>query len=130
MADKLLVGVGAHGATVARWRNRLVDCHEFANDDAGHAAFKEYLAATPDIPAYILIDAVEEDYRFETLPHAYGSDRAQMSARKLRQHYRNTPYLTAWRLGRDTRNPPDHPFPFSPPPHPPLAPPSPDPPPP
>src|SRR5215813_4670648 len=102
MADKLLVGVGAHGATVARWRNRLVDCHEFANDDAGHAAFKEYLAATPDIPAYILIDAVEEDYRFETLPHAYGSDRAQMSARKLRQHYRNTPYLTAWRLGRDT----------------------------
>src|SRR5882672_6618328 len=102
MAEKLLVGIGAYGATVARWRGRLADCQEFANDDAGHAAFKEYLDASPDVPAYVMIDAVEEDYRFETLPHAIGSDRAQMAARKLRQHYRNTPYMTAWRLGRDT----------------------------
>ena len=54
------------------------------------------------MPAEIMVDAVEEDYRFETLPHAYGPDRAQMAARKLRQHYRNTPYMAAWRLGRET----------------------------
>ena len=72
------------------------------NDADGLAAFKEFLAALPDVPAYVMVDAVEEDYRFETLPHAYGSDRAQMAARKLRQHYRNTPYMTAWRLGRET----------------------------
>ncbi len=103
MAEKLLVGIAANGATVARWRgSRLADCQVFGADGAGHAAFKEYLAAAPDVPAYIMVDAVEEDYRFETLPHAYGSDRAQMAARKLRQHYRNTPYMTAWRLGRDT----------------------------
>lgn len=102
MAEKLLVGIAGNGAAVARWRgSRIVDCREFGADEAGRAAFKEYLAATPDVPAYIMVDAVEEDYRFETLPHAYGSDRAQMAARKLRQHYRNTPYMTAWRLGRD-----------------------------
>ena len=102
MAEKLLVGIAAQGATVARWRSsRLTDCQEFGNDSAGYAAFAEYLAAGSDAPAYVMVDAVEEDYRFETLPHAYGSDRAQMSARKLRQHYRNTAYMTAWRLGRE-----------------------------
>ena len=49
-----------------------------------------------------MVDAVEEDYRFETLPHASASDRAEMVARKLKQHYRNTPYMAAWLLGRET----------------------------
>ncbi len=103
MAEKLLVAISAQGATVARWQGgRLAGCREFSNEPAGIAAFKEYLAELPDAPAYVMVDAVEEDYRFETLPHAYGSDRAQMAARKLRQHYRNTPYMTAWRLGRET----------------------------
>ena len=31
-----------------------------------------------------------------------GRDRAQMVARKLRQHYRNTPYIGAWLQGRET----------------------------
>jgi hypothetical protein len=53
------------------------------------------------MPAHIMVDAVEEDYRFETLPHAFGSDRADMVGRKLKQHYRNTPYMAAALLGRD-----------------------------
>jgi len=102
MAEKLLVAISAQGATVAQWRNsRLADCREFAGDGAGIAAFKEYLTELADAPAYVMVDAVEEDYRFETLPHAFGSDRAQMASRKLKQHYRNTPYMTAWRLGRE-----------------------------
>jgi len=103
MANKLLIGISAQGATVARWRgNRLVECEAFDNDEAGHAAFREYLEACDYMPASLMVDAVEEDYRFETLPHAFGSDRTQMVNRKLRQHYRNTPYLTSWLLGRDT----------------------------
>ena len=103
MAEKLLVAISAQGATAARSRGAgLADCENFALDPDGLAAFREYLSAVPDIPAYLMVDAVEEDYRFETLPHAFGSDRAQMAARKLRQHYRNTPYMTATLLGRDT----------------------------
>ena len=103
MAHKLLIAISAQGATVARWHgNRIAECDVFANDEAGHAAFAEYLAACDNMPAFLLVDTVEEDYRFETLPHAFGSDRAQMVSRKLRQHYRNTPYMTSWLLGRDT----------------------------
>ena len=75
---------------------------DFANDDGGLAGFKEYLAQLPDVPVHIMVDAVEEDYRFETLPHAFGArpradGRAQAEA-ALPQHA----VLTAWLLGRDT----------------------------
>ncbi|MBI2294898.1 MAG: hypothetical protein HYU76_02380 [Betaproteobacteria bacterium] len=103
MADKLLIGISAQGATVAHWRgNRIADCYLFDNDDAGQAGFKEFLTSFVNVPVHLMVDAVEEDYRFETLPHAFGSDRAEMVGRKLRQHYRNTPYMTAWLLGRDS----------------------------
>jgi len=49
-----------------------------------------------------VVDTVEEDYRFEMLPHTFGSDRTEMVGRKLRQYYRNTPYYTASLQGRDT----------------------------
>src|SRR5512134_250300 len=103
MADKLLIGVSAPVVTSAHWRGgRIAECLTFANDEGGQADFKEYLARLTDMPAHIMVDAVEEDYRFETLPHAFGGDRADMVARKLKQHYRNTPYMAAALLGRDT----------------------------
>ena len=102
MADKLLIGVSSQGATAAHWRGgRIVACGEFQHDDEGLATFKEYLTQFSNVPVHFLVDAVEEDYRFETLPHAFGSDRSDLVGRKLKQHYRNTPYVAAWLLGRD-----------------------------
>ena len=102
MADKLLIGISAPVVTAAHWRGgRIAECLTFANDEGGQPDFKEYLARLADLPAYIMVDAVEEDYRFETLPHASGTDRAQLVARKLKQHYRNTPYVGAWLQGRE-----------------------------
>ena len=103
MADKLLIGISAQGAAAAHWRgNRIIDCRVHANDDSGVAGFKEYLQSFANAPVYVMVDAIEEDYRFETLPHAYGSDRDEMVLRKLKQHYRNSPYVSAWQVGRDT----------------------------
>ena len=103
MADKLLIGISAPVVTAAHWRGgKIAECLTFANDEGGRADFKEYLVRLADMPVHIMVDAVEEDYRFETLPHAFGSDRADMVGRKLKQHYRNTPYMAATPLGRDT----------------------------
>jgi hypothetical protein len=103
MADKLLIGISQPVVTAAQWRGgKITDCLTFANDEGGQADFREYLERLPDMPAHIMVDAVEEDYRFETLPHAFGSDRADMVGRKLKQHYRNSPYMAATLLGRDT----------------------------
>ena len=103
MAEKLLLVISAQGATAASWRGgRIVETRSFPNNEAGQAAFKEFLTAFTNVPVHIVVDAIEEDYRFETLPHAFGRDRADMVSRKLKQHYRNTPYMSATLLGRDT----------------------------
>ena len=103
MADKLLISISIQGATVADWSGRKIgDCRTFENDEDGLAGFKEYVGQFKNVPAYFVVDAVEEDYRFEMLPHTTGRDRADMVGRKLKQHYRNTPYATAMLLGRDT----------------------------
>ena len=102
MADKLLISISVQGATVADWRGRnIADCRIFDNDEDGLARFKEYLGQFRNVPVHFIADAVEEDYRFEMLPHTSGRDRTDMVGRKLKQHYRNTPYATASLLGRD-----------------------------
>ena len=102
MTDKVLISIAAEQGTVARWRNgRLCGFQTFANDETGWAAFESFLKSVSGVPAYIMVDAVEEDYRFETLPHARGRDRQQLVTRKLKQLYRNTPYCSAWMQGRD-----------------------------
>ena len=102
MTDKILVSISAVQVTAAlSRRGQLVECVSFQNDDAGAVTFDEFLAPHPGVPVYFMADVVEEDYRFETLPHAIGADREELVQRKLKQHYRNTPYVAAWLLGRD-----------------------------
>ena len=103
MREKLLICVSAQHATAAFWRaGRIAQLEQFPHDDKGLADFREFLVPHANVPVFLMVDAVEEDYRFETLPHSWGSERAQMVARKLKQHYRNTPYIGAWLQGRET----------------------------
>jgi hypothetical protein len=101
--EKLLVCVSALQASVAHWRGgKIAQLEQFAHDERGLADFRQFLTPHSNVPVYMMVDAVEEDYRFETLPHSSGRDRGQMVARKLRQHYRNTPYIGAWLQGRES----------------------------
>lgn len=102
MADKVLISITTERGTVARWHHgRLAAWHTFANDEGGWAGFEAFLKTAGSLPAYLMVDAVEEDYRVETLPHVRGRDRQQLVARKLKQLYRSTPYCAAWTQGRD-----------------------------
>jgi len=103
MADSLLISVSATRVSAAPWRGGgFGEYTVFDNDENGLAAFKEYLSRAPRLPVHMVVDAVEEDYRFESLPHSYGRDRREMVNRKLKQHYRNTPYASAHMQGRDS----------------------------
>lgn len=114
MADKLLISISASQTTAARWRRRgLIDCREFPNNETGWVAFNQFIESAANAPVYILADSVEEDLRFETLPHARGSDRAQMVKRKLGQIYRSTPYYAAKLWGRESNKRRDDRFFFS-----------------
>lgn len=99
---KLLIALSADRVTVAHWGGRAITRHMSApNSDEGLVACRDTLAAYRDIPVYVLVDAVEEDYRTDMLPHARGTDRRELVSRKLRQHYRNTPYCAAEWQGRE-----------------------------
>ena len=103
MSDKLLISISARQVSAARWRkDRFSGCDIFTYSEEGLAAFREYLAPLRGMVAHVMVDAVEEDYRYELLPHSAGSARGEMVNRKLRQNYRNTPYTNARIVGRDT----------------------------
>ncbi len=101
MSSRILVCVSSAGASVARWSGKLTDCVRFDNTDEGHHGFEEYLRSSQGIPVHVAVDTVDEDYRFETLPHASGGDRKQLVERKLKQLYRTTPYFSATLQERD-----------------------------
>ncbi|MCX7626865.1 MAG: hypothetical protein N2Z69_00385 [Methylophilaceae bacterium] len=50
---------------------------------------------------HVIVDAVEADFRLESLPHTIGSARQEMVERKLNQLYRNTHYRAALYAGRE-----------------------------
>ncbi len=95
MAAKLLLCISNDQATAALWRRRrLISCARFDNNEAGWAAFDSFLRSAQGLPVHIIVDTVEEDFRFETLPHTRGRDRAEMVGRKLKQLYRATLYAS------------------------------------
>ncbi len=103
MADKLLISISADQASVGLFRRgKLGPCQVFRNDARGVEGFDRLLSRVRNVPVLVMLDVVEEDYRFEMLPHATGRDRAELIDRRLRQLYRNTQYCAAVHQGRDT----------------------------
>ena len=92
-ADNLLAGVWYAG--------KLQGCQRFVNDESGLAAFADFLQQYPSTPVYLIVDAVEEDYRLESLPHTAGAAKRELIARKLNQFYRGMYYRTAHFISRD-----------------------------
>lgn len=103
MATKLLLCVSNDQTTAAVWRRRrLSSVTRFGNNEAGWAAFASFLHGLHGLPVHIIVDSVEEDFRFETLPHIRGGDRREMVGRKLKQLYRATPYYSYSLLERES----------------------------
>jgi len=70
-------------------------------EEEGWEAFNALLIAHPNIPVAIAVDSVDETYRGEILPRAWGQDRAEMTHRRLRQVVHQSPYRAALRQGRE-----------------------------
>lgn len=100
--NKLVLCATANSLLAGLWRaGKLQGNQTFANNEAGHQAFAEFLQQYPATPVYLIADAVEEDYRLESLPHTAGNAKRELIARKLNQHYRGLDYRTAHFINRD-----------------------------
>lgn len=101
MAKAFLIYVTAERVSGHLWQdNRLLEEWVFAEGEAGARDFNRAVSAAGGRPLAILTDLVEEDYRFEHLPHVIGPERASLFGRKLEQYYRSTPYRYAAVQGR------------------------------
>ena len=85
-----------------RWQQGELSLEEeFSTDAKDLTAFAVYLEKSRTIPLYLLADVIEEDFRFENIPHAVGPDRHALTQRKLGQHFRNTRFRQATFQGRE-----------------------------
>lgn len=73
----------------------------FPHDEAGVAAFSEYLARHRGSNYAILADIPEEGFQIESLPHAQGADREALLKRKLGQYFYGSPLAAALSYGRE-----------------------------
>ena len=95
-----------HGGT-------LRDEGQFPHDEAGVAAFSEYLARNRKSNYYLLADIPEEGFQIEALPYTQGADRRALLTRKLGQYFYGSPLATALSYGREKSGRRDEKFLFT-----------------
>ena len=94
--------VSAHKLAVYHWyKGDLSSSYLFDVNTDGISYFERYLSETPNIPAYVLVDIFEEEFKRDTAPHVFGSDRAAIIERKKARLFRDTPYYYSKVLGRE-----------------------------
>ncbi len=102
MLEKIILCATSQQLTAGIWRAGKLDAYQvYPNSEAGHAEFTQFLSEHARKSVYLLADAVEEDYRLESLPHTSGNARRELVERKLGQLYRGVVYRAAHFVNRD-----------------------------
>lgn len=85
------------------WRNgAIVERDVFNATDADTPQFTAHLARHSEVPAYVVTDLIEEDFRIDTVPHLRGGDQHAILGRKLAQLYRASTFRHAIVQERET----------------------------
>jgi hypothetical protein len=84
-----------HRLTVFHWNRKvLAGACSFEPNEEGYEKFRQYLESSEKIPASMLLDVIEEDFRKDVIPHVYGKDRGAVITRLLDRHYRSSMQYT------------------------------------
>ena len=95
--------IGAGQAAVYEWRDNVaVRRAVFDAGEEGRQGFRRYLAETPGIPFYLLVDVADEEYRQDTVPHVSRRDRQALLKRRAARLFKDTGYCFFRVTGRET----------------------------
>ncbi|MFT4819777.1 MAG: hypothetical protein ACI9B8_003522 [Sulfitobacter sp.] len=87
--------------TVFDWDEKtLINSRDFLPNTVGFADFEYLLQQSIKMPARLLVDMIEEDFRRESIPHVNMFDRRSLINRLIDKHYRDEPYVHAKVLDR------------------------------
>jgi len=99
---KIILCVTNQSLTAGLWHGTKLQSYKvFNNQDDDHTVFGQFMAKHEGIDVYLMVDAIEEDYKLEALPHTTGKARREIVERKLTQFNRNSIYRTAHFIKRD-----------------------------
>jgi len=102
-SKKIILCATNNSLTAGLWYGTKLQSYSiFKNNDEDHTAFSQYLAQHENTNIYLIVDAIEEDYKLESLPHTTGGARREIVERKLNQFNRNSLYRTAHFINRAT----------------------------
>ena len=88
--------------SVYHWdKGELGSSYLFDLDEAGRDNFKRYLKETAKTPMTILVDIIEEEFRHDTIPHVFGSDKQALIERKQSRLFRDASYFYTQNNGRE-----------------------------
>ena len=100
---KLILCATNHSLTAGLWHGTKLQSYAvFSSSDADYTAFGDFLAQHSGTNIYLIVDAVEEDYKLESMPHTTGGARREIVERKLNHFNRNSVYRAAHFINRST----------------------------
>jgi hypothetical protein len=100
--NKIVLCATAKNLVAGLWHaDKLQVSQLFMNNEEGREAFTNFLNDHPITPVYLIANAVEEDYRLESLPHSTGKAKRELIERKLNQFYRGLVYRATHFIGRE-----------------------------
>ncbi|MBF0175139.1 MAG: hypothetical protein HQL83_17140 [Magnetococcales bacterium] len=104
-SEKWLLFLTRDLVTVFPWKKGEVSGppRRFPANDAGREALVALLAERRGVPAALLVDLVEEEFRTETQPHVWGPDRTALVQRRLLRAFPNTPFRYLELQGREEK---------------------------
>ncbi len=79
----------------------LQEVGRFQNNEADIADFVAYLQLNFEVPIFILVDSVHEEYRHVAVPHVVGKDRQDLLTLRKKRFFEHTPYSYATVQGRE-----------------------------
>ncbi len=93
LADKsvTLFHAGRHGAAAIQ---------RFPRNENGFTQLRAVLTGLEMRPVLLLVDLIEEEFREELLPHAWGQDRVRLQGRHANKLFRTTPFRYSSITGR------------------------------
>ena len=99
---KHLLYFAGYKMVVLRWHaNAFTGIAEFEPQDKGFAAFARLLRDEIENPVKLLVDIIEEDFRFDRAPHIIGKDRSSLHRRLVQKYFRTNIHTYLEVQGRD-----------------------------